>query len=55
VGHRDRAISKRELVERVWPKLVVQENNLQVQIVVLRKVLGPAAIATIPVRGYRFT
>jgi predicted ATPase/DNA-binding winged helix-turn-helix (wHTH) protein len=53
-GH-DRAIPKRELMERVWPHLVVEENNLQVQIVALRKVLGPAAIATIPGRGYRFT
>jgi predicted ATPase/DNA-binding winged helix-turn-helix (wHTH) protein len=55
VEQRDRAISKRELMDRVWPKLVVEENNLQVQIVALRKVLGPAAIATIPGRGYRFT
>ena len=53
-GH-ERAIPKRELMERVWPHLVVEENNLQVQIVALRKVLGPAAIATIPGRGYRFT
>jgi predicted ATPase len=39
----------------VWPKLVVEENNLQVQIVTLRKVLGHPAIANIPGRGYRFT
>ena len=55
VEHHDRAISKRELMELVWPNLVVEENNLQVQIVTLRKVLGPAAIVTIPGRGYRFT
>jgi predicted ATPase len=35
--------------------LVVEENNLQVQISSLRKLLGPQAIATIPGRGYRFT
>lgn len=52
---RDRAVSKEELMERVWPRLVVEENNLQVQIAALRKVLGPATIATIPGRGYRFT
>jgi predicted ATPase/DNA-binding winged helix-turn-helix (wHTH) protein len=51
----DRAVPKPELMERVWPRLVVEENNLQVQIAVLRKLLGPAAIATIPGRGYRFT
>jgi predicted ATPase/DNA-binding winged helix-turn-helix (wHTH) protein len=55
VEARDRAVSKRELMERVWPRLVVEDNNLQVQIVALRKILGPAAIATIPGRGYRFT
>ena len=55
VEHHDRAVSKQELMERVWPKLVVEENNLQVQIASLRKALGPSAISTIPGRGYRFT
>lgn len=32
---------------------MVEENNLQVQISSLRRVLGPRAIATIPGRGYR--
>ena len=32
---------------------VVEENNLQVQITSLRKLLGPQAIATVPGRGYR--
>src|SRR2546425_13056168 len=48
-------VTKDELLERVWPKLVVEENNLQVQISALRKILGQEAIATIPGRGYRFT
>lgn len=52
---RDRVVSKNELLEVVWPGLVVEENNLQVHISALRKLLGPAAIATIPGRGYRFT
>jgi predicted ATPase/DNA-binding winged helix-turn-helix (wHTH) protein len=55
VAERDRVLSKDELLERVWPGLVVEENNLQVQVSALRKLLGPAAIATIPGRGYRFT
>ena len=55
VAHHDRVVSKRELMDLVWPKLVVEENNLQVQVMTLRKVLGPAAIATVPGRGYRFT
>ncbi len=52
---RDRAVSKNELLALVWPGLVVEENNLQVHISALRKLLGPQAIATIPGRGYRFT
>ena len=50
-----RVVSKRELMDVVWPKLVVEENNLQVQVLALRKLLGPAAIATVPGRGYRLT
>jgi predicted ATPase/DNA-binding winged helix-turn-helix (wHTH) protein len=52
---RDRVVAKGELLDLVWPGLVVEENNLQVQVSSLRKLLGPAAIATIPGRGYRFT
>ena len=48
-------VTKDELLERVWPKLVVEENNLHVQIWALRKILGPDAIATILGHGYRFT
>ena len=55
VQHRDRMISKHELLELVWPGMIVEENNLQVHISTLRKLLGPEAITTIPGRGYRFT
>ncbi len=55
VEHRDRTISKHELLEIVWPGIIVEENNLQVQISTLRKLLGPQVISTIPGRGYRFT
>lgn len=48
-------VSKQELLERVWPGLVVEEANLSVQVSSLRKVLGGEIIATIPGRGYRFT
>ncbi len=48
-------VGKAELFELIWPNLVVEENNLQVQISALRKILGAEAIATIAGRGYRFT
>ena len=37
--HRDRVVSKDELIGKVWEGLVVEENNLQVQISALRKLL----------------
>lgn len=55
VERRERLVAKGELMEIVWPGLVVEENNLSVQISSLRKLLGPTWIATVPGRGYRFT
>ena len=50
-------VSKDELMERVWPGVVVEENNLQVHIRALRKALegddGESWIVTVPGRGYR--
>lgn len=47
-------VSKAELLDLVWPGLVVEENNLQVQVSTLRKILGADAIVTVAGRGYRF-
>jgi predicted ATPase/DNA-binding winged helix-turn-helix (wHTH) protein len=47
-------VAKNDLLTLVWPGLVVEENNLQVQISTLRKVLGQSALTTVPGRGYRF-
>lgn len=53
-------VSKAELMERIWPDTIVEENNLTHNISVLRKVMGKDAtgqdyIKTIPRRGYCFT
>ena len=55
IDNRDRVMTKNELLETCWPGLVVEENNLQVQVSTLRKLLGAQSVATIPGRGYRFT
>lgn len=51
----ERVVPKQELLDLVWPGLVVGENTLQVHVVALRKLLGADAIATVSGRGYRFT
>jgi predicted ATPase/DNA-binding winged helix-turn-helix (wHTH) protein len=48
-------VTKDELLAIVWPGVVVEEANVQVQVSALRKLLGPAAIATVPGRGYSFS
>ena len=52
-------VTKRELMDRVWPNIFVEEGNLKVNMAVLRRALGEQAgsaefIATVVGRGYRF-
>jgi TolB-like protein/DNA-binding winged helix-turn-helix (wHTH) protein/tetratricopeptide (TPR) repeat protein len=59
VRHRERVISKRELMQELWPDTTVEEANLMQQVFVLRKILGEdqdggVYIETVPRRGYRF-
>lgn len=46
-------VTKDQLLDRVWPDVVVAENNLHVQVSALRKLLGTQAIGTVVGRGYR--
>lgn len=48
-------VSKSDLLKRVWPNAFVEENNLQVHMSALRKMLGEnrGLIQTVSGRGYR--
>jgi predicted ATPase/DNA-binding winged helix-turn-helix (wHTH) protein len=54
IRHQGQLVSKEQILQRVWPETVVEENNLQVHISALRKALGSDRdlIRTIPGRGY---
>lgn len=54
VEHRDRIVTKEELLSQIWHGVVVEENNLTVHMCKLRKVLGADAVCTITGTGYRF-
>lgn len=52
-------LTKKELMQQVWPDSFVEENNLAQNISILRKALGETKegehyIQTVPKRGYRF-
>jgi DNA-binding winged helix-turn-helix (wHTH) protein/ATP/maltotriose-dependent transcriptional regulator MalT len=59
VRHRDRVVTKDELLDRVWPGAIVTEGSLQRAVSLARSALragGRAeAIRTYPRRGYRFS
>ena len=55
IERRERVVNKNELLELVWPGLIVEEGNLAVHVSALRRLFGPDVIATIPGYGYRFT
>jgi predicted ATPase/DNA-binding winged helix-turn-helix (wHTH) protein len=52
-----RLVTKDELMNAVWPETIVEENNIQVHLSALRKILGPDRdlILTVPGRGYQLT
>jgi DNA-binding winged helix-turn-helix (wHTH) protein/TolB-like protein/Flp pilus assembly protein TadD len=59
IDNRVRVVSKDDLLKAVWPRVVVEENNLTQAISALRRALGDMRdasrfIITVPGRGYRF-
>src|SRR5213594_1944873 len=57
INARGTVLGKDELMSRVWPDRIVEENNLPAQISVLRKAFGADRdlIRTVAGRGYQFT
>jgi len=51
---RDRVVGKIELLEKAWPDVVVTENNLNAQVMALRRLFGPGVIITVAGRGFQF-
>src|SRR5215475_12351898 len=59
VNRHGQLVTKDELMAQVWPGVVVEENNIQVHISAVRKVLAAAGdgdryLLTVAGRGYRF-
>jgi DNA-binding winged helix-turn-helix (wHTH) protein len=59
VEHRDRAVGKQEIFDRVWADVVVSESALTQAVRVIRRALGddprePRFVRTVSRRGYQF-
>ena len=59
VEHSEMVLDKESLMKAIWPDTVVEENNLNQNISILRRVLGGNRhqnryILTVPGHGYRF-
>jgi DNA-binding winged helix-turn-helix (wHTH) protein len=50
-GH---VVTKEEIMQAVWRDIFIGDTSLTRNISVLRKVLGPGVIETVPKRGYLF-
>jgi serine/threonine-protein kinase len=47
-------VDRSALLEAVWPKQVVEENNLSQAVAALRRILGAGFIVTVERQGYQF-
>jgi TolB-like protein/DNA-binding winged helix-turn-helix (wHTH) protein/Tfp pilus assembly protein PilF len=59
VEHPNQLIDKQALMKAVWPNVIVEENNLNQNILIVRRALGETPgehrfIVTVPRRGFRF-
>src|SRR6185503_15677891 len=54
IEHAGQVVDRAALVQAVWPKRVVEDNNLNQAITVIRRAIGEEHVATVPGRGYQF-
>jgi len=54
VEHAGELVDRDEILRSVWPKRVIEDNNLNQAIATLRRVLGEDHVATVAGRGYQF-
>lgn len=56
IRHRDRVVSKAELLERLWPDVIVTDASVQRAISLARDAIDDdgARLRTVPKQGYRF-
>src|SRR5215471_15075099 len=59
IAHRDRVVSKEELLEQVWPNQFIGDGTLNACLMAVRKAVGDngqtqRCIQTLHGRGYRF-
>ena len=47
-------VDRDELLHSVWPKRVIEDNNLNQAIATLRRILGEQHVVTVAGRGYQF-
>jgi TolB-like protein/DNA-binding winged helix-turn-helix (wHTH) protein len=54
VEHAGEPVSRKALIEALWPDTIVEDNNLTQAISALRGALGQGYVVTLPGRGYQF-
>jgi DNA-binding winged helix-turn-helix (wHTH) protein/TolB-like protein/tetratricopeptide (TPR) repeat protein len=54
VEHSGEVVDRATLVQVLWPKRIVEENNLNQAIAAIRRAIGEEHIATVAGRGYQF-
>ena len=55
IEERPKAVRKQELIDRLWPNVIVEEANLKNLVAEIRAVLGATTIRTVQRFGYAFS